>query len=341
MLSRGATPDLQDEHARPRAALERAAPMGKRAVRPELVADCPASESPAVSAALARETVDAAEKPLAAVTVDLEDWPVAVLGPHHAISERVVANTHRTLDLLRRLGVRGTFFVLGRVAEKHPELVRLALADGHEIASHGYGHELLTTLTPQRFRDDVCRSVDILAGITGARPAGYRAPAFSIVEATRWAGPILCDLGFAYDSSIFPIRHPRYGIPSAPRGIHRWADCPLVECPPATVRWGGRTWPVAGGGYFRLLPGAVIMASLRRLGREGLPAVLYMHPYELDAGGVAAHRRAGVRVGWRRAVTQEAFRGRVEARLSRVRRGVRAVRLGDLVRGVEVAASAD
>lgn len=257
-------------------------------------------------------------RPLAAFTVDLEDWPVAVLGPQHDITDRVVDNTHRTLDLLQSYGVRATIFVLARVAEKYPALVRRAADEGHEIASHGYAHERLTTITPQRFRDDVRRSIAIIEGITGVRPVGYRAPAFSIVESTRWAGPILCDLGFVYDSSIFPVRHPRYGIPHAPRHIHRWPGCPLVECPPATVRLFGRNWPIAGGGYFRLLPRPIICSAVRQLGREGIPAVLYMHPYELDVTGMAAHARSGLAIGWYRRLTQAAFRSRVLPRLSAI-----------------------
>jgi len=173
-------------------------------------------------------------------------------------------------------------------------------------------------MTPDEFADDVGQSLHILERLTGERPIGYRAPAFSIVETTRWAGPILSELGIQYSSSIFPIHHRRYGIAGSPRVPHCWDDCGLIECPPATVRLLGRNLPMAGGGYFRLLPGAIARSAIGRLERQGTPAVLYMHPYELDTGGVAAHRRAGVSVGFRRRMTQELFRGRIESRLHRL-----------------------
>jgi polysaccharide deacetylase family protein (PEP-CTERM system associated) len=267
-----------------------------------------------------------------ALTIDLEDWPVAVLGPSHEISARVVENTRRCLQILRWHHVKATFFVLGRVAEQFPALVREVHAAGHEIAAHGYNHELLTNLTPQRFEADVRRSLDILTRLVGEPPVGYRAPAFSIVESTRWAGPILAGLGLKYSSSVFPIRHPRYGIADAPRHIHRWRDCRLIECPPATFRFFGRNWPVGGGGYFRLLPGPVARVAIRRLNRAQLPAILYLHPYELDVDGVSAHKRAGLRVGWRRQLTQQMFRGRTECRLHRLCEQFRFTTLRDLLK---------
>lgn len=266
------------------------------------------------------------------LTIDLEDWPAAVLDPRLEISDRVVENTRRCLHILQWSKVKATFFVLGRVAERFPQLIREVHAAGHEIASHGYGHELLTTITPVRFEEDVRRSIEILSGIVGQRPRGYRAPAFSIVESTRWAGPILADLGFTYSSSIFPIRHPRYGIPNAPRHVHRWKDCRLIECPPATLRLLGRNWPIAGGGYFRLLPGPVARQAIRRLNRQNQPAILYVHPYELDVNGIDWHRRHGTPVGLRRRLTQRLFRARIEQRLHRLCERFRFTTLSDLLR---------
>ncbi len=261
---------------------------------------------------------DAARRLRNVFTVDVEDWPIGVLGPRHLIGGRVLHNTLHVLRILRRHGVAATFFVLTKVAQQFPELVRRIRDEGHEVASHGHGHELLTRTTPRAFERDVCRSIDVLGGILGARPVGYRAPAFSVVRSTRWAGPILARLGFVYDSSVFPIRHRRYGIPEAPRGIHRWPDCDLIECPPATLRACGLNLPVAGGGYFRLLPGAAARAAIRRLNRTGLPAILYLHPYELDVHGIRAHRAAGIRVSPTRHATQAMFRSRVEGRLDRL-----------------------
>jgi len=274
----------------------------------------------------------AGDRPLANVfTVDVDDWPVAVLGPHCEITPRVVENTKRCLQILAWNQVKATFFVLTRVAERYPDLVWEIHAAGHEIASHGHAHELLTDISPRRFEADVRQSIDILAKITGRRPIGYRAPAFSIVESTRWAGPILSGLGFKYSSSIFPVHHPRYGIPAEPRNIHRWPGCRLIECPPAAVRFLGRNWPVAGGGYFRLLPGPVARAAVRRLNHERLPAILYMHPYELDEHGIGKHKSSGVRVGLYRHLTQALFRGRVEGRIHKLLQSFRFTTMRELL----------
>lgn len=252
------------------------------------------------------------------LTIDVEDWPMAVLGTHHLVSARVLENTKRCLQILRWHSVKATFFVLSKVAVVYPDLVRQIQDDGHEVASHGHSHELLTTLTSTQFADDVRRSMDVLTNLTGRAPIGYRAPAFSIVESTRWAGPILSDLGIKYSSSVFPIRHSRYGIANAPRHVHRWQDCRLIECPPATIRVLGRNLPVAGGGYFRLLPGSIARLAIRRINQAGMPAILYMHPYELDTDGIGFHKDCGIHVPRWRHLTQSAFRSRIEARLHRL-----------------------
>lgn len=255
---------------------------------------------------------------LNAMTIDLEDWPIAVLGPDHDVTGHVVENTKRVLQVLSWHHVRATFFVLTKVALCFPELIQEIHAAGHEIASHGHGHELLTRISPRRFEQDVRLSIQILTDLVGTRPIGYRAPAFSIVEDTRWAGPILAGLGFKYSSSIFPIQHPRYGIPSAPRGFHRWQGCGLIECPPATARIMGRNLPVAGGGYLRLLPGGIVRWAIHRMNKNGMPAVLYLHPYELDIHGVSEHAAEGVQMGAYHQLTQGLFRSRIEHRLHRL-----------------------
>ncbi len=253
-----------------------------------------------------------------ALTIDLEDWPISVLGPDHAVTGRVVENTKRCLQILRWHHVKATFFVLTRVAREHADLIREVHAAGHEIASHGHSHELLTNMSPEHFKQDVQKSVAILTEIVGERPIGYRAPAFSIVDSTRWAGPILADLGFKYSSSIFPIRHRRYGIASSPRQIHRWPDCPLIECPPATLRCLGQNLPVGGGGYFRLLPGFLARLAIRRINTQSMPAIIYMHPYELDIDGIHYHRAQGTKVSAARGAGQAMFRSRIEKRLHRL-----------------------
>lgn len=253
-----------------------------------------------------------------AMTVDLEDWAQAVLDPHLPITDRVAGNVDHLLAFLDAYGIRATFFALGRVCEQFPLLLPRVAAAGHEIASHGYGHELVYHMTPEQFEADVGRSADIIESQVGRRPTGYRAPAFSIVETTRWAGPILAKLGFRYCSSIFPIRKRRYGIPSAPRFPHRWPNCDLVEFPLTTLSVGGVNLPACGGGYTRLLPGLYHARAIRQMNELGHPAVVYLHPYELAVGEVNAFRRDGFPVpAWRR-FKQSLWRSRVAARLSRM-----------------------
>jgi hypothetical protein len=155
----------------------------------------------------------------------------------------------------------------------------------------------------------------VIERISGVQPIGYRAPAFSIVNETLWAGPILAELGFAYSSSIFPFAGPRYGIADAPRKPHRWSDCDLWELPLPTLKVAGKNRPVCGGGYTRLLPFFLLSRAVRRLNREGVPAVLYMHPYELDVHEIRELRRAGWRIGRWIGFKQALFRSRVEGRL--------------------------
>jgi len=262
--------------------------------------------------------IDRRDNLLNALTIDLEDWPQSVLDPKGPITDHVLDNLDRLLPILHRHNTRATFFALGKVCEKFPQLLPRIAAAGHEIASHGYGHELLHLLTPDRFRDDLSRSIDLIDSQTGRRPIGYRAPAFSIIDSTRWAGPILADAGIRYSSSVFPFAGRRYGIPDAPRFPHRWSTCHLTEFPLSTVRRLGRNWPVAGGGYFRLLPSALTFAAIRSLHREGQPAVVYLHPYELAPDEIPRLRREGWRIHWKTRFTQSLFRGRIETRLNRL-----------------------
>jgi polysaccharide deacetylase family protein (PEP-CTERM system associated) len=209
-----------------------------------------------------------------------EQWP--------GLESRVVASTKLVLDILERSGTAATFFVLGWVAERHPALIRDIHARGHEVACHGYGHDMITRLSPSQFAEDVRRAKVILEDIVGGSVIGYRAPTFSVVRETLWSLQILAETGFQYDSSIFPIVHDRYGIPDATRFPHRVAVRPgveIAEFPLSTV--GGFGWrvPVAGGGYFRILPYAATCRAIRHVNnREGQPAIVYLHPWELDLG---------------------------------------------------------
>jgi len=201
------------------------------------------------------------------------------------IPSRVQANTRTILRLLREFNTRATFFLLGCVAERHPDLVREIAADGHELATHGYAHEAVDRLDSVRFQSDVSRSLDeISSAEPNATIIGYRAPSFSINETTPWAHGILKSVGMAYDSSVSPASfHDAYGSPSSARFVH--AACPgLLEIPVSTVRMLGANWQVAGGGYFRLMPLRLTAWAIGRINSEGQPAVVYLHPWEFDPG---------------------------------------------------------
>jgi len=230
---------------------------------------------------------------LNALTVDVEEYfQVEALARHvdrdewDRLESRVVWETSALLDLFAREGVHATFFTLGWVARRHPPLVRRIVAGGHELACHGDGHRMITQMSPAEFRADVRAAKATLEDIGGVRVDGYRAPTFSVVESTRWALDALRDEGFTYDASIFPIRHDRYGIPTAPRAPHRIASgegAGLVEFPSSTLRVAGRNLPVGGGGYLRLLPMAYTRWALDRIAAEGSPFMVYLHPWEIDA----------------------------------------------------------
>jgi len=228
-----------------------------------------------------------------ALTVDVEDYfHVAALAPSvHRDSwisreSRVVGNTQKLLAIFEEFDVRGTFFVLGWVAERYPQLVRDIAARGHEIACHGYSHRLVYEQSPQEFYQETHRAKNLLQEITGSAVLGYRAASYSIVRKSLWALDILVELGFVYDSSIFPVRHDRYGIHDAERAPHRMATPTgksIVEWPLATARILGFRLPVAGGGYFRLFPYGLSRWGLASINRRELrPFVFYLHPWEID-----------------------------------------------------------
>lgn len=224
-----------------------------------------------------------------ALTVDVEDYfhvtAFADSLPRTSWESqevRVERNTHVLLELFERYRVRATFFALGWVAERLPGLIKELHRAGHEIACHGLTHELVYKQTPQVFRQETTRSKSLLEDLTGAKVRGYRAASYSITARSLWALDILEELGFDYDSSVFPVRHDVYGIPGASRLPFRVASGRLLEVPLTTVKVLGQHLPCAGGGYFRLLPYAAFRWALRRVNDEGLPAVFYLHPWEID-----------------------------------------------------------
>jgi polysaccharide deacetylase family protein (PEP-CTERM system associated) len=200
--------------------------------------------------------------------------------------ERLASSTRWLLELLERREIKATFFILGHLARDCPDLVRSIHGAGHEIASHGWGHQRLHGLAPVTFREDVRSSKHALEDLTGREVLGYRAPTFSIVRRTAWAIDILAELGFLYDSSIYPVRHDRYGVPEAPRSPYlvEGPSSSLLEIPPLTWRLPGVNLPTAGGGYFRLFPPVVMECAIRQAQRSSPhPAtMLYFHPWEFD-----------------------------------------------------------
>ncbi len=270
-----------------------------------------------------------------AMSVDVEEYfhasaleRVAPRTAWESLPSRVVPTTRQLLALFAGRQVRATFFVLGWVAERHPELVREIASAGHEIASHGHWHQIVYTLAPDAFREDVRRSKGVLEEIAGRQVLGYRAPSFSITRQSLWALDVLIEEGYRYDASIFPVRHDRYGIPDAPR--HPYALCRpggrLDEVPPSTVRLAGQNLAVAGGGYFRLLPYGWTRAGLARLNRqEKRPAIFYLHPWEVDA------QQPRLDVGWATRVRHYGNLARTQARLARLLDEFRFAPVADVV----------
>ncbi len=203
---------------------------------------------------------------------DWERWP-----------SRVEHNTDALLDLFERCRAKATFFTLGWIGERYPALMRRIVEQGHELGCHGYEHIRVGRQTPAEFRADISRARRILEDASGVQVEGYRAASFSIGSDTLWALAEIAAAGFRYSSSIYPVSHDHYGMPDAPRVPFRPPQAPaLTEIPVATAHFGGRNWPAAGGGYFRLLPYAVSRALLRRVNAEGRSANFYLHPWEID-----------------------------------------------------------
>lgn len=228
---------------------------------------------------------------------------------------RVVANTERILALLDRHQVRATFFVLGWTAARHPDLVRRIAAAGHEIGCHSFAHPVVFELTPDEFRADLDRALDALAAC-GVTPRGYRAPSFTITPPVHEYLHLLRERGFAYDCSLFPVEHPRYGQPDSPREPFRLAapsDEPFVVLPMPTWRVGGVNLPFSGGGYMRLLPGWAYRMVRQLARRQGQPCLIYLHPWEFD--DFRPDTGQGRLLRWRSQMGLETIPGKLEALL--------------------------
>jgi polysaccharide deacetylase family protein (PEP-CTERM system associated) len=234
-----------------------------------------------------------------ALTIDVEDYfQVSAFAPHIDRADwdscecRVERNVARILAMLEEHGVKATFFTLGWIAERYPGVVRDIVSGGHELASHGYGHQRASDLTPDAFSEDIRSAKVLLEDLGGTEVKGYRAPSFSIGAHNRhWAFECLARAGYRYSSSVYPVKHDHYGMPDAPRFAHV-SHAPLLEVPPTTVRAFNRNWPASGGGYFRLMPYVLSRHLITRVNqRDGEAAVFYFHPWEID---VAQPRVAGI-----------------------------------------------
>lgn len=266
-----------------------------------------------------------------AFTVDLEEWFQGLTSTNArpeqwpALESRVVKATEDLLHLLDEYGVRATFFILGYVADTHPRLVEHIAAQGHEIGVHGYWHRFVSRMSRAEFETELDRALTAVTAITGSPPLGHRAPYFSINAQTPWAFEVLAERGLIYDSSVFPTRNMLYGFPGAPRFPYLIDELDLVEFPATTMRLGGRNWPMAGGFYNRALPYSVIKYGITQVNAAGQPAVLYIHPWELDTG----QRYASVTP--RERVTHYFGRGGLEAKLRRLFTDFRFDPLADLL----------
>ena len=257
--------------------------------------------------------------PVNAMSVDVEDYfqvqafaSVIDRAGWDAIPRRVEANMDRILQSFSRAGTHATFFTLGWIADRHPALVRRIVAEGHELASHGYGHQLVHELTPAQFREDLRRARASLEDAGGVSVIGYRAPTFSIGPRNPWAFEVLEETGHRYSSSIYPVKHDLYGVPDAPRFPYRPGPGRLIEIPMTTLPLRNRNLPISGGGYFRLMPYALFRTLLRRFhARDGRPAVFYYHPWEIDPGQPSVPG-ASRRARFRHTVNLHATAGRVE-----------------------------
>lgn len=226
------------------------------------------------------------------LSVDIEEWfhPEAIQHLFESDSwesneTRVEANVNILLNLFNRKNATATFFVLGWVARKHPKMIKKIIEEGHEIASHGNSHKMITQLSPKEFEKDLQESIRILEDVTGQKVLGFRAPTFSIVKETQWAWEIMLKLGLKYDSSVYPIWHDRYGIPDAPRSYYTCLEKDgqqLLEFPMPTLKIFHKNFPFGGGGYLRIFPLWFTRYAIKKFNQEGKPAIIYMHPWEFD-----------------------------------------------------------
>ncbi len=208
-------------------------------------------------------------------SIDRKDWD--------SLEHRVLDNVCSVLELLAKHNVKATFFTLGWVAERYPDIVHKIVSGGHELASHGYGHQRVSDLTPDEFKYDIVKAKNILEDISGIEIKGYRAPSYSIGEKNIWALDVLAQTGHQYSSSIYPVRHDHYGYPEAPRFVFKDKKTGLIEVPITTMKLGGRLFPAGGGGFFRFYPYFLSKWIINRVNlMDSKPVIFYFHPWEID-----------------------------------------------------------
>ena len=252
--------------------------------------------------------------PQNAFTVDVEDWYQSCLDYDAPITERVVRNMDRVLSVLDEAKIKGSFFVQGRVAETFPNLVQSLVAEGHEVQSHGYSHRPLYAMSPAELKEELTRAKQTVEDAAGTLVTGFRAQDFSILEANLWALETLAEVGFELDSSIFPMRSRHYGVANwrlEPHYVVLDGSFRILEVPVAIWSAGRMRMPVAGGGYFRLLPRQVIERGLRSIAASGRPAVVYCHPYEFNSDELADYPG----IPWQLRLSQGTGRGQFTNRI--------------------------
>jgi polysaccharide deacetylase family protein (PEP-CTERM system associated) len=265
-----------------------------------------------------------------ALTIDFEDWYQGIEIPYSEwdkFEDRIEYAGDKLLEILDDAGVRATFFMLGYVAEKHPEMVRRVEAAGHEIGTHGFSHTLIYTQKPELFRAELTRAISFLEDFTGKKVHGHRAPFFSITKDSLWALDILGELGIKYDSSIFPVLNYRYGIADAPRFPYKIKreKHEFMEFPISTLQLPGFTMPISGGAYFRIYPYQVTKQAIRAVNRQSQPVTFYLHPWELDP----KHPR--IDVPRRIALTHYFNLGATERRLRKLLRDFKMAPMGEVL----------
>jgi len=281
----------------------------------------PAATPSGAMAANAPARAGAGGRLVNAMSVDVEDYfQVQAFADRIARADwdslpcRVERNVDRLLALFGEAGIKATFFTLGWVAQRYPALVRRMVAEGHELASHGWDHTRADSQSPDAFRADIARTKRLLEDLGGVAVTGYRAATFSIGPRNPWAFGVLAEEGYRYSSSIYPVKHDLYGDTSAPRTPFHPQDLPLLEVPMTTAQWFGRNFPCSGGGYFRLLPYALSRLNMRRVNRhDGQPCVFYFHPWEIDPDQPRQDR-----ISARTRLRHYTNLGRMEGRLKRL-----------------------